>query len=221
MSKIDEALSEIEKIKDWTERAMTLAGLVTTLLKLKGVTPIIVGRLAYDTYLGNTNEQEELILATFSGRLTPRILQEVFGEQLHGVGMTWKWKVANTTVKLTGDVVIEHRELCRDFQTDFGVAKLIPVEELLAERILASFYPRPHEQARSEAKRLLVLGLAGSLVMDLHALQELCNSHKYRAGEQLAELRTEAKKEVDSVLAAEQTPSTSSPTESTETPAPV
>lgn len=203
MGKIDEALVQIESIKDWTERAMTLGGLVSTLLKLKGVTPIIVGRLAYDTYLGNSNEQEELILATLSGRLSPRILQEVFGEQLRGTGMMWKWKVANTVVKITGEAVLERKELCRDFQTDYGVAKLMPVEELCAERILASIYPKPNEQARYEAKRLLILGLAETLVIDWQVLQELCNSERYRAGEQLAALRTEAKQEVDAAIAAE------------------
>jgi len=203
MGKIDEALLQIESIKDWTERATTLGGLVSTLLKLKGVTPIIVGRLAYDTYLGNANEQEELVLASVSGRFTPRIMQEVFGEQLHGTGMIWKWKVANTTVKLTGEAIISRKDLCRDFQSDYGVVKLVPVEELAAERMLASIYPKPNEQARYEAKRILILGLAESLVIDWQALQELCNSELYRAGEQLAALRTEAKQEVDSALAAE------------------
>ncbi len=203
MGKIDEALGQIESIQDHTERAMTLGGLVSTLLKLKGITPIIVGRLAYDTYLGNSNEQKELILATLSGQFTPRILQEVFGEQLRGTGMMWKWKVANTTVKLTGEAILSRKELCRDFQTDYGVVKLMPAEELAAERVLASIYPKPNEQARYEAKRILILGLAESLVIDWHALQELCNSELYRAGEQLAALRTEAKQEVDSAIAAE------------------
>lgn len=203
MGKVDEALLQIESIKDWTERAMTLGGLVSTLLKLKGVTPIIVGRLAYDTYLGNSNEQEELILATLSGRVSPRILQEVFGEQLRGTGIMWKWKVANTVVKMTGEAVIERKELIRDFQSDYGVVKLLPVEELCAERVLASFYPKPHEQSRYEAKRILMLGLAETLVIDWQALQELCNSERYRAGEQLAALRTEAKQEVDSAIAAD------------------
>lgn len=182
---------------------MTLGGLASTLLRLKGITGIIVGRLAFDVYMGNSNQQEELILATHTGRFTPRILQEVFGEQLQGTGKMWKWKVAGTTVKLTGEAVIERKDLCREFNTDFGAVKLIPVEELIAERILASFYPKPNEQARFEAKRLLTLGLAESLVVDWQALTELCNSQIYRAGEQLAALRTEAKYEVDAVLAAE------------------
>lgn len=204
MGKVDEALLQIESIKDWTERAMTLGGLASTLLRLKGVTGIIVGRLAFDIYMGNSNEQEELIIATHTGRFTPRILQEVFGEQLHGTGKMWNWKVADTTVKLTGEAVIERKDLCRDFQTDFGVVKLVPLEELIAERILASFYPKPNEQARFEAKRLLTLGLAESILVDWQVLQELCNSQIYRAGEQLAALRTEAKQEVDAALAAEE-----------------
>jgi hypothetical protein len=216
MGKIDEALIRIESIKDPTERAMTLGGLASTLLKLKGVTPIIVGRLAYDIYLGNTDQQKELILATYSGRFTPRVLQEIFGEQLRGTGLIWKWRIASTDVRITGEALLERKELCRDFRTDYGVVKLIPVEELLAERLLASFYPKPNEQARYEAKRLLMLGLAESLPLDWPALQELCNSELYRAGEQLASLRTEAKQEVDTALAAEEvlsgtTPSPASP----------
>jgi hypothetical protein len=197
---IEDSLTAIQGIEDSTERAMALGGLISTLFKIKGVVPVMAGRLSYDCYVGDTNTGQDLILCTHSGTVQPRLLQEVLGEQLQGEGMTWKWQIAGVPVEIQGEIHSAHKELCRDFQTDFGIVKLMPLEELIAERVLASIYPRDNEIARDEAKRLMAMGLANVYDIKWPALQALCDSNAYRVGEQLATLRGEAKQDVDAAM---------------------
>jgi hypothetical protein len=201
MSKVDEALDKIKAVEDATERALFVGALITTLLKLKGVMPIIVGQTALDCYSNVSHGRDELLLAFFSGKPTPRVLQEVLGEQLKGEGGVWRWRIANINIRFAGDVYTEHRDLCRDFQTDFGIAKLVPVEELIAERVLAAVYPRDNIEARQEAKQLLVGALMETFLLEWPVLQKICDSPGYRVGEALAVIRAETKKEIDEQLA--------------------
>lgn len=200
MGKIEDSLTAIQAIEDSTERAMALGGLISTLFKMRGIVPVMVGRLAYDCYVGDINTGRDLVLGTFNGVHQPRVLQEVLGEQLQGEGMIWNWYIAAVAVEIRPDFVSTQKDLCRDFQTDYGIIKLMPLEELIAERVLASYYPRPNDTARSEAKRLMAMGLANVYDIKWPVLQEMCNSNAYRVGEQLAELRGEAKQDVDEAL---------------------
>ena len=201
MSKVDEALDKIKAVEDATERALFVGALITTLLKLKGVMPIIVGQTALDCYSNVSHGRDELLLAFFSGKPTPRMLQEVLGEQLKGEGGVWRWRIANINVRFSGDVYTEQRELCRDFQTDYGIAKLVPAEELIAERVLAAVYPRENIEARQEAKQLMVGALMETFLIEWPVLQKICDSPGYRVGEALAVIRAETKKEIDEQLA--------------------
>jgi hypothetical protein len=197
MGKVDDVLARIATIEDSTVRAFQLAGLSSALLKIKGVVPIMMGALAYDCYVSDTNTNRELWMGTYAGKLTPRILQEVFGEQMHGQGLMWEWQIAGISVHLTGDAPVTHRDLAREFQGDYGSIRLVPIEEITAERVLASIIPGGNEQAALEAKRLMQLGLSNALVFNWRVLQDLCNHINYRVGEQLARLRMEAKAEYD------------------------
>ncbi len=197
MGRIDEALVRLDQLGDETERALELAGLVSTLFKIRGVVLVVTGRLAFDSYANTTTPGPELELATFAGKITPRMLQEIMGTQLHGEGSIDRWKVAGISIRFQGNVTTAHPALCRDFMTDLGVAKLIPVEEITAERILASVYPAPNATAHEEARQLLINGLTEAFKMDWTVLGTLCHQPEYRVGEELAQLRAKAKQEAD------------------------
>ena len=119
--------------------------------------------------------------------------------QLYAKGSLYHWTVAGIPVRLHNDAVIAHRELCRDFTTDHGVVKLLPVEEITADCILAAAHPTPDPEAQTRAHRLLVNGLAGAFHMDWAVLQSLCDRPEYRVGEELARMRLAAKKDVDAM----------------------
>jgi hypothetical protein len=231
MGRIDDALVSLRQLENETERALQLAGLISTLFKIRGVALIVTGRLAFDSYANTTAAEPELDLATFAGKTTPRMLQEIMGGQLQGEGMINRWKVAGIPIRFQGDVVTAHPALCRDFTTDHGVVKLIPAEEITAERILASVYPVPNAVAHEEARQLLINGLTEAFKMDWAVLGTLCHHPEYRVGEELAQLRAQAKQEADAQglgadpigqpqapLPTEEGPSTETPAEKEEPP---
>ena len=199
MGRIDDALLTLAGIDDTTERAMQLAGLISTLFKLKGVVLIVTGQLAFDSYANASSDKPELELATFSGQLAPRIVLEIMRGQVHAKGSLHHWVVAGIPVRFLGEVTIVYRELCRDFVTDLGVVKLMPAEEITAERIVAAVHPEPNTESQTQARLLLINALSEAFQMDWAALQTLCHRAEYRVGEELAQMRLAAKKDVDAI----------------------
>jgi len=197
MGRIDDAVRTLEGIENGTERALQLAGLISTLFKIKGVALIVTDQLAFHSYTDTVADEAELDLAAFAGELTPRIVLEVMKGQLHAGGSIYHWSVAGIPVRFQHNIEIAHRELCRDFTTDHGVVKLVPVEEITAAWILAAVHPEPDSDAHARAHLLLVNGLNEAFDMNWKALYNLCHQPEYRVGDQLAQMRLEAKREVD------------------------
>jgi hypothetical protein len=191
MSKIDEALQALARIEDPTERALELAGLISTLFKLRGVVLVVTGELAYASYADAPAAYPELELAPLSGKLPPRLMQEIMSGQLGAEGAI--------PVRFHNEFSLVLRDLCRDFNTDHGVVKLIPAEEITAERILAAVFPASNPIAHREAITMLVNGLTEAFRMDWIALRKICYHPDYRVGEELAQLRVEAKRRADAL----------------------
>ena len=199
MGRIDDSLLTIESIEDNTERALQLAGLISTLFKIKGVILVVTGQTAFEIYANAASANPELELAAFAGKLAPRLLQEIMGEQLRGRGLIHRWSVAGIPVRFQDEAVIVNRDLCRDFMTDHGVVKLLPVEEITTECILAAIYPAPDAEAQTRARLLLINGLTDAFHMNWQVLHALCHRPEYRVGEELAQMRLAAKKDVDAI----------------------
>jgi hypothetical protein len=199
MGRIDDAIGTLEGMDDRAERALQLAGLVSTLFKIKGVVLVATHQLAFDSYANTESENPEVTLAAFAGDLAPRAILEIMRGQLHAGGSIYHWTAAGIPVRFQNDTVIVHRDLCRDFTTDHGVLKLLPVEEITADYILAAVHPEPDAEAQARARQLLINGLAEVFHMDWAVLHALCHRPGYRVGEELAQMRLAAKKEVDAM----------------------
>jgi len=199
MGRIDDALLSLEGIEDGTERALQLAGLISTLFKIRGVVLIVTGQLAYDSYANTASSEPELELAPLVGKWTCRTLQEIMVGQLHAEGSLYRWKTGGIPIRFQHDPGLTLRDLCRDYTTDHGMVKLFPVEELAAQRILAAVHPVPNPTARQEAQQLLINGLTDAFKMDWTALRNLCHQPDYRVGEELAQMRSAAKQEADAL----------------------
>lgn len=199
MGRIDDAIQKLEATEDGTERALQLAGLISTLFKIKGVGLVVTGQLAFDSYASTASPYPEVEFAPFAGDLAPRTILEIMRGQLYGQGTIYFWIVAGVPVRFVHDAGIEKRELCREFTTDHGVVKLMPVEEITADRILASVHPALDPVAHEQAHHLLVHGLADTFHMDWTVLHALCHRPDYRVGEELAKMRLAAKKDMDAL----------------------
>jgi len=199
MGRIDDAIQALQATEDGTERALQLAGLISTLFKIKNVSLVVIGQLAFDSYANTASPYPEVELAPFAGDLAPRTVLEIMHGQLYGQGSLYYWVVAGVPVRFVHDPGIVKRDLCRDFTTDHGVVKLMPVEEITADRILAAVHPALDPGAHQQAHHLLVNGLADTFHMDWTALHALCHRPEYRVGEELATMRLEAKKDMDAL----------------------
>ncbi|HSI83661.1 MAG TPA: hypothetical protein VK970_07740 [Candidatus Methylacidiphilales bacterium] len=201
MSKIQESLEKITATEDRTDRLTMLAGLISTLMKIKGVKLALTGNFAYERYVNAVGSENDLELAPYAGKLTPRLVQEIFAEQLGAEGQLWEWAIADIRIRLAADVQTTHRDLCREYKSEFGSFRILPIEELIAERVVAAFFPFEQPRAREEAKTLLMYGLSDTIPINWELLQEICSSEGYFTGDRLGTLRAEAKTDLDAYLA--------------------
>jgi hypothetical protein len=199
MGKIEDALQKLEAVEDPTARALEVAGLISTVFKLRQVVVVLTGELAFSSYANTTRPEPEVELAPFAGKLTPRLLQEVMGGQLRAEGELRRWTVAGIPVRFQGEITLAARDLCRDLRTEFGVVKLVPAEEITADRILAAVYPGFNPVANQEALTLLTNGLVNAFKMDWAVLGKICHQPDYHVGEELAQLRVLAKQGADAM----------------------
>jgi len=197
MGRVDDALLTLREMPLGTERALLLAGLITTLFKINGVALVTTGQLAFHGYADTRFDQPEINFAPLTGSLPPRTVLEVMRGQIHAKGSIYEWHVGRIPVRFHNSIHIAHRELCRDVATNHGVVKLVPVEEITADYILASVYPTQDPGAHVRAHRLLFNGLVEAFDMNWPVLSSLCHRPEFRVGEELAQMRIEAKKDVD------------------------
>lgn len=197
MGRIDDALLTLKGMPLGTERALQLAGLISTLFKINGVVLVATGQLAFHGYADTRYDAPEIDLAPLTGTLPPRTVLEIMRGQVHAKGSIYSWNVGRIPVRFHESVKILNPNLCRDFTTHHGVVKLVPVEEITADYILASVFPEPDAAAYVRAHRLLFNGLSESFEMNWPVLSTLCHRPEYRVGDDLAQMRAEAKKDVD------------------------
>lgn len=182
-------------------------------MKIKGVKLAVTGNFVYERYVDAEGTENDLEMAPYSGKLTPRLLQEIFAEQLGAEGQLWEWAIADIRVRLGHDVPTTHREQLREYKSEFGSFRMLPIEDLIAERVVASFYPFESERARGEAKTLLMFALAETIPVDWELLQTICGSEGYLTGDHLGTLRAEAKAELDAYIAEQEAAAAAEPAE--------
>jgi hypothetical protein len=199
MGRIHDAILILERTEDGTDRALQLAGLISTLFKIKGVGLVVTGQLAYEVYANTSTDRPSLELAVIAGDLAPRTVMEIMRGQLYARGSIYQWTVAGIPVSFYPKAVLANIDMCRDFTTSNGVVLVLPVEEILADRILAAVYPEADSEMHEQAHSLLVSGLAEAFIIDWTVLHTLCHRPDYRIGEELAKMRLQAKRDIDAM----------------------
>jgi len=206
MSKIDDALLNISRIGDSTERALAAGGLISTLLRIKNVQPVVVGQLAYECYAQAVDSHPSITFHTKTPHLPMRIIYEVMSEMLQASGHQRDWNLLGVEVHFGGQFISNYQELCRDVQTDFGIVSLMPVEQLVADMIVAANEPHVDAVAIHRAKRLMGLAMNDVFSLDWSKLRAIADSENYRVGELTAQLRQQTKAELDAATAPEPAP---------------
>ena len=153
---IETAKAAIEAADDLLERAMKLAGLLTTLFQERGFPLVVVGGSAVEFYTEGGYMSGDIDFCRKTLRaIPPRLMQDI-AESLGGRGMGRSWMICGLCVDLLGFLENEARVAERTLRTPFGDVKVIPPELALVERIL---YAEQDAECRPSARQMMCAAL--------------------------------------------------------------
>ena len=125
-----------------------------------------------------------------------RQAQDLMGK-LKATGGPRSWLVGDLYVDLLGLLENEARTACREIDTPCGRISIIPVEQVLVERVLSAFYPASDSEARDAARKLLAVCLAGRTPVDWDEVDRLAALSSFDVAEQMTGLKAEVERELD------------------------
>lgn len=157
-SDLKAALADIESTADLLERALKLAGLLSSIFERRGFRLVVVGGSAVEFYTegGYMSGDIDLCRTTLKA-IPPRMMQEVVAE-LGGKGVSRSWSICGLCVDMLGFLESETLLPCREVETPYGTIRIIPPELVLVERVLIAFCPRSDE-AMATARKMMAAAL--------------------------------------------------------------
>ena len=175
---------------------LRVAALLSELLRAVGADPVVVGGSAVEFYTEGAYVSGDVDIC-FTGVWLPKAAQRA--EVMRRVGAqalsSRKFVVAGVYVDLLGAVETGART---PFQ-EVGPVKLLPIEDLVAERIFAAFsFPTHNPEQEAVARTLLRAVLSGQIEADPEEMRRLAASPDYGVGEQFERLTREVSAEIQS-----------------------
>jgi len=186
-SEIARAKSDIEATADLLERAMKLAGLVTTLFRERGFPLVVVGGSAVEFYTegGYMSGDIDFCRKTLKA-VPPRLMQEV-AESLGGKGLGRNWLVCGLYVDILGILESETILAERTVETPYGAVKVIPPELALVERVL---YAQQDAECVASARQMMAAALKDG-DFDWNEAERLAAMPDFRVADELLALKKE------------------------------
>ena len=191
MAEIDikAALTDITSTSDLLERALKLAGLITTLFQRHGFPLVVVGGSAVEFYTEGGYMSGDIDFCRKSLKaIPPRLMQEIISE-LGGKGVARSWEICGLCVDMLGILETESILPNRELETPFGTVRIIPPELALVERILVAYYP-PSSELFATARKMMVAAL-GEPDFSWDEAERLAALPSFGVLEELRRLRTE------------------------------
>ena len=185
------ALVDIRATSDLLEKALKLAGVVTSLFNEAGWTLIVVGGSAVEFYTEGAYMSGDIDFCRKNlERIPLRQLQDLMA-RLGGRGGPRSWLVAGLYVDLLGLLENEAMTPCRNVTTPYGTISIVPAELVLVERVLLAYYPQAEVEARNTAKKMLAACLSGQTEVDWIEVGRLAALPDFDIVSKLAELKQE------------------------------
>ena len=150
------ARADIEATGDLLERAMKLAGLVTTLFRERGFPLVVVGGSAVEFYTegGYMSGDIDFCRRSLQGP-SPRLVRDVL-EPLGGRSSGRNWLVCGLFVDMLGIVETETAKDYRMLETPYGKVFILPPELAVVERV---FYAIDSEECVQSARQIVAAAL--------------------------------------------------------------
>lgn len=188
-ARLQNAIADINSTPDLLERALKLAGLITTLFAERGFPLVVVGGSAVEFYTEGGYMSGDIDLCRESVKAIPlRTMQEVIA-QLGGIGVARSWKVCGLFVDMLGFLESETVLPCREVETPYGTVRIIPPELALVERVLIAYCPYSAE-AEATARKMMAAAL-GDAEFDWNEARRLAALPSFAVVGELQKLRAE------------------------------
>lgn len=153
---LDKARADIETTSDLLERALKLAGLVTSLFQACGIPLVVVGGSAVEFYTegGYMSGNIDFCRRSLVGA-SPRLVKELLAP-LGGHSSGRNWMVCGLCIDILGILELETAKEFRIVETPYGKVRLIPPELALVERV---FYSIDSEECVASARQMMASAL--------------------------------------------------------------
>ena len=183
------ALADINGTSDLLERALKLAGLLTTIFQERGFPLVVVGGSAVEFYTEGGYMSGDLDLCRTSLKAIPlRVMQEAIAG-LGGKGVARSWEICGIFVDMLGLLESETVLPCRELETAYGVVRIIPPELALVERVQIAYCPYS-EEAAITARKMMAAALSDA-AFDWDEARRLAALPAFAVTSELETLRSE------------------------------
>ena len=184
---LEAARRDIESTGDLLERAMKLAGLVTTLFRERGIPLVVVGECAVEFYTEGGYMSGDIDFCRRSLRgPSLREIGDVL-KPLGAKGMGRNWQVCGLFVDILGIAEMESGKDWRTLETPYGEIKLIPPELALVERVL---YAEQDAECVASARQMMASALADES-FDWDEAERIADLPDFKVLERLRRLKQE------------------------------
>lgn len=186
-TEIISARADIEATADLLERAMKLAGLLTTFFQERGLPLVVVGGSAVEFYTegGYMSGDIDFCRKTLKA-VPPRLIQEI-SEKLGGRGLGRNWLVCGLYVDFLGLLESETVLSERIVRTPYGDVRILPPELALVERVL---FAEQDAECISSARQMMVAALQDS-AFDWTEAERLADLPDFKVLSSLRDLKQE------------------------------
>ena len=184
------ARADIEATGDLLERAMKLAGLITTLFAQRGFHLVVVGGSAVEFYTegGYMSGDIDFCRRSLVGP-SLRLIREVL-LPLGGACVGRNWQVCGLFVDLLGIVECETSKEYRKLETPYGTVSIIPPELALVERV---FYSLDSNECVASARQMMASALEDA-DFDWVEAERIADSLAFKVLDELRALKEEVRR---------------------------
>ena len=179
--------SDIENTADLLERAMKLAGVITSRFRERGISLVVVGGSSVEFYTegGYMSGDIDFCRRSLNGP-SLRMIKELL-EPLGGKCIGRNWMVCGLAVDLLGVIENECEKAYQELETPYGKVYLIPAELALVERV---FYALDSSECVPAARQMMAAALANT-DFDWNEAERLADLPSFKILKELKALKKE------------------------------
>lgn len=197
------ALAEIRAAPTQAEKNLRAASLLCALFRVAGWEMVVVGGSAIEFYTAGDYLTRDLDLCRAAGTkpLSARVEAEVMNAVgARSVGTRRQWlldALGEVTIDLLGEIETVGTAPLQTLLGPYGEVRLMPVEELLVERVFMAFVCEPPDaSALSAAKQLAAVCLAGGVRADWRRIERLAAGKEYGIAPAVRRLKLQVQREL-------------------------